>query len=237
MHHGHQRAVHVEDVLATEVVLELPDRLEEGKALDVAYRPAHLDDHSIGLRVARSPEDLLLDHVRDVRDHLHGRSEVVAAPLARDDLLVDLPGRYVGRDRQVLVDKPLVVPEVQVGLGAVIRDEHLAVLVGAHRAGVDVEIWVELLEGVGGWAGSQEVPDRGRCDALSQRGDDPPGHENVLRHSDLQGGFQDVTGLRRSVKPWARFWAPERRPYGRSHPKTPAPRAWAEALRLPPPSL
>src|SRR3979490_1373112 len=53
-------------------------------------------------------------------------------------------------------------------------------------------------------AGLQDVPDRRRSDALSQRGDDTPGHENVLRHSDLQGGFKDVTGLGPPVKPLAR---------------------------------
>ncbi len=100
-------------------------------------------------------------------DDLHGRAEVVTAPLARDDLLVDLPCRHVGRDGQVLVDEALVVPKVEVGLGAVVRDEDLTVLVGAHRAGVDVEVGVELLEGDTQAPGLQDVPDRGRGDAFA----------------------------------------------------------------------
>ncbi len=40
----------------------------------------------------------------------------------------------------------LVVAEVEVGLGAVVGDEHLAVLIRAHGAGIDVEIGVELSE-------------------------------------------------------------------------------------------
>ena len=47
--------------------------------------------------------------------------------------------------REVLVDEPLVVPEVEVGLGAVLGDEHLAVLERAHRARVDVQVGIELL--------------------------------------------------------------------------------------------
>ncbi len=195
MHDRNQRDVHVEDVLATEVVLELADRLEERKALDVADRAPHLDHHGIGLRVARSAEDLLLDHVRHVRDHLHSGSEVVASPLAGDDFLVDLPGGHVRGDSQVLVNEALVVAKVKVRLSPVVGDEHLAVLVRAHRAGVDVEVWVELLKGDGQVAGLQDVPDGRRSDALSQRGDDTPGHENVLGHRDLQGGFRNVTGL------------------------------------------
>ena len=38
----------------------------------------------------------------------------------------------------------LVVAEVQVGFGAVVRDEHLAVLERAHRARIHVDVRVEL---------------------------------------------------------------------------------------------
>ena len=37
-------------------------------------------------------DDELLDGVGDVRDHLHGAAEVVAAPLLGEDLLVDAAG-------------------------------------------------------------------------------------------------------------------------------------------------
>ncbi len=36
--------------------------------------------------------------------------------------------------------------QVEVGLGAVIQDEDFAVLVGAHRAGVNVDVGVEFLD-------------------------------------------------------------------------------------------
>src|SRR6185295_17681614 len=42
--------------------------------------------------------------------------------------------------------EPLVMPQVQVGLGAVVGDEHLAVLGRAHRPRIDVDIGVELAE-------------------------------------------------------------------------------------------
>ena len=40
----------------------------------------------------------------------------------------------------------LVMAEVEVGLGAVVGDVDLAVLVGRHRARIDVEIGVELAD-------------------------------------------------------------------------------------------
>ena len=51
--------------------------------------------------------------------------------------------------RQVLVDEALVVAQVEVGLRAVVGDEDLAVLVGRHRAGIDVEVGVQLQDGDG----------------------------------------------------------------------------------------
>ena len=48
--------------------------------------------------------------------------------------------------RERLVDEALVVAEVEIGLGAVVGDEDLAVLVRVHRPGVDVDVRVELLD-------------------------------------------------------------------------------------------
>ncbi len=45
---------------------------------------------------------------------------------------------------QVLVDEALVVAEVEVGLAPVLGDEDLAMLERVHRAGVDVDVGVEL---------------------------------------------------------------------------------------------
>jgi hypothetical protein len=58
---------------------------------------------------------------------------------------------------QVLVDEPLVVAEVEVGLAPVVGDEHLAVLERVHGAGVDVDVGVELLQGDAQSAGLEET--------------------------------------------------------------------------------
>jgi hypothetical protein len=39
------------------------------------------------------------------------------------------------------------VAQIQVGFGAIIQNKHLAVLVGAHGAGIYVNIRVEFLHG------------------------------------------------------------------------------------------
>ena len=137
-----QRQVDVDRLPARKIVAELADGLEEGQPLDVADRAADLDQHEVEALVAGEHE--ILDGVGDVRDHLDGGAEIVAAPLLGDDVEIDaaggdvvgLGGRHAG--------EALVMAEIEIGLGAVVGDEDLAVLIGAHRPRIDVEIGVEL---------------------------------------------------------------------------------------------
>ena len=93
---------------------------------------------------------------------------------------VDLAGGDVRLAGQVPVEEPLVVPDVEVGLGAVLGDEDLAVLERVHRARVDVEVGVELLHHHPQPAGGEQVAEAGGGQALAERGGDAPGDEDVL---------------------------------------------------------
>jgi hypothetical protein len=119
---------------ARALVPELANRLDEGQRFDVADGAADLaqDEVEVGVEVGG---DELLDRIGDVRDDLDGGAEIVAAPLALDDALVDPARGHVvalaGRD----AGEALVMAEVEIGLGAVVRHIDFAVLVGRHRAG------------------------------------------------------------------------------------------------------
>ena len=176
---GDEGQVDVDRVAAPDVLPELPDRLEERERLDVAHRAADLDEDDVV--VAGHAADAVLDLVRDVRDDLHGLPEVVAAPLLLDDGLVDLPGRDAVRLSRDGGGEALVVPEVEVGLGAVVGHVDLAVLERGHRAGIDVDVRVELLEGDLEAPGLEERAHRGRRDPLAEARDHAAGDEDVLR--------------------------------------------------------
>ena len=123
---------------------ELADGLQERKALDVTDGPPHLGDHDIDVLLAH-PTYSILDLIRDVWDHLDRVPQVVPPALLLDHGQIDRPGGDVRSPLQVFTGEPLVVSEVEVGLTPVVGDEHLAVLEGVHRAGVDVDVGVELL--------------------------------------------------------------------------------------------
>ena len=170
-------------VPAPDVVAELADGLEEGKALDVADGPADLGYDHVDLGIARHPGDALFDLVGDVRDDLYGPAQIVALALLADDVVVDGAGGDVGVAGEALVDEALVVPQVEVGLGAVVGDKHLAVLERAHGAWVHVQIGIELLDRHPEPPALEEATQGGGSDALPERGHNSTGDENVLSHA------------------------------------------------------
>ena len=141
---GQQGQVDEHAALAAELVAELADRLEEGQAFDVADRAADLADHEVFVGQPRPDE--VLDRVGDVGDHLDRRAQVLAAPLLGQDLRVDLPGGDVVAAPRRDPGEALVVPEVEIGLGPVVGDVDLAVLIGAHGPRIDVQIGIELTQ-------------------------------------------------------------------------------------------
>ena len=134
--------MHIDGVAARQIVLDLADRLEERQALDVADGAADFAQHEVISVVA--VEDEILDGIGDVRDHLDGGAEIVAAPFLGENVLIDAPGGDVVGLGGRTSGETLVVAEVEIGLGAVVGHEHFAVLVRRHRSGVEIEIGIEL---------------------------------------------------------------------------------------------
>ena len=132
-------------VLLALLEAHLTDGLEEGLALDVAGGAADLGNDHIGLGGRGQIVDIALDLVGDVGDDLNGLAEVSALTLLIQHVPVDLAGGEVRILVQVLVDEALVMAQVQVGLGAVVGDEDLTVLQGAHGTRVHVHVGVQLL--------------------------------------------------------------------------------------------
>jgi hypothetical protein len=145
---------------------ELADRLEERQRFDVAHRAADLHHADIGALGAEL--DAALDLIGDVRDHLHGGAQVVAAALLGDHPLIDAAGGEIAVAAGGRAHEALVVAEVEIGLRAVVGDEHFPMLERAHRPRVDVDVGIELDHGDLEAAGLEDRPKGGGGDALAQ---------------------------------------------------------------------
>ena len=173
--------VDVQAVLLADVQRELSNGLQKRLALDIADGPADLGDHDIRV-VASHLVDHMLDFIGDVRNDLHGLAQELAAAFLFDDRQVDLPRRVVRVAGERTVRESLVVPQVQIGLAAVIQHIDFAVLVRTHGPRVDVDVRIELLHPHPQAALLQQHANRGAREALAQRTDHAAGHKNMLGH-------------------------------------------------------
>ena len=87
------------------------------------------------------------------------------------------------RLRHARVDEALVVAQVEIGLGAVVGDEHLAVLERAHGARIDVDVGVELEQRDLEAAGFEDGAQRGGGDAFAEGGNHPAGDKDEFGHA------------------------------------------------------
>ena len=165
-HDRHEGRVDEQDVLLPFLERELPEGLDERHPFDVADGSADLDQDDIGPLLLANRADHPFDLVRDMGDDLDRLPEVVPAPLFLDHGAVHLPRRDVVVSREVHVEEPLVVPEIEVRLRSVVEDEDLPVLVGVHRARVHVQVRIDLHGADPQAAGFQKDTDRTRGDAL-----------------------------------------------------------------------
>ncbi len=168
-------------LLAPDVLTELADGFEKRQAFDVADGAADFDQDDVDVR--RDRADAVLDLVGDVRNDLHGAAEVVAPALLLDDRLIDLARRPVVVSRGLRVGESLVVAQIEVGFGAVVGDVDLAVLVRAHRAGIDVDIWIELLQRDFVAVALEQGADRRGGQALAERRHHAACHEDVFHRT------------------------------------------------------
>ena len=95
---GHQRQMHIQHIVAPDVVRHLSDGFKKREAFNVSDRPADFDNgdvHSLG-----DPRDRLFDLIRHMRHDLHRPSKIVSPPLLRNDRMIDPACRVITFLRQ-----------------------------------------------------------------------------------------------------------------------------------------
>src|SRR5262249_4354980 len=154
--------------------------LEERQALNVTDGAADFtEDKVFAVEIGLNE---LLDGVGDMRDDLYGRPEIFAAPFAADHRRIDPPGSDRITASRADADITPVMAEIEIGLGAVVGDDRLPMLIGAHRAGIDIEVGVKLAQPDPEPARLQQRPERCCRQTLSERGDHAAGNEDEPRH-------------------------------------------------------
>ena len=141
-----QRTVDVHDFFAAQVGFHLANRFQEWQGLDIPYCSADFSDDNIRFRRFRCPQKAIFDFIGDVWDDLDRSAKIIAAALFLNNRRIDFPRCHIRIFVQVDVDETLVMAQVQIRFRAVIGYENFSVLVRAHRARVNVDVWIEFLD-------------------------------------------------------------------------------------------
>ena len=106
--------------------------------------------------------------------------EVLATTLLGDHRRIDLTSGDIGRARQIAVQEALIVTDVEIGLGAILGDEHLAVLERVHGARIHIEVRVELLHRYLQAPRGEELAEAGSRQTFTERRHHTTGDEKVF---------------------------------------------------------
>src|SRR5687768_4503567 len=120
-----------------------------------------------------------------MRNNLYRATQVVPAPLLLDYALVDLASREIITPAHPGADETLVVPEVEVGFRSVLGHEYFTVLKWAHRAGIHVDIGIQLEHGNLYATSFEDSCERSRGDAFSEGRYNATCHKYILCHGCL----------------------------------------------------
>src|SRR4026208_706210 len=96
--------------------------------------------------------------------------------------MVDSAGRVIVFFGEGQGRVSFIVAEIQICLRAVVRHIDFPMLIGIHRAGIDVDVGIELEERVLHPSAFEQVADRSRGEPFSQRRDDTACDKNELAH-------------------------------------------------------
>ena len=107
--------------------------------------------------------------IRNVRNHLHGATQIITTTLFIDHALVNLARREIIRFLHLHGDKALVMAEVKVGFCTVFGDKNLAMLKRRHGARIHVDIRVQLDHRDFNTASFENGGKGGCCDPLAKR--------------------------------------------------------------------
>ncbi|CAB4622013.1 unannotated protein [freshwater metagenome] len=141
---GHQSDMEITHIVASGFIAKLANRLEERQNLNVAYRATHFGNHDVCIFSSYTTNPPF-DFVGDVRNNLHSLSEIVATALCGQHSLINRTSCRIGTARQVLVDKSLVVTQVEVSFSAIIGHKYFSVFKRIHGAGVNIDVGIKLL--------------------------------------------------------------------------------------------
>ena len=187
---GQKCQMNIDRMAARQIIAELADRLKKRQALNVAYRAANFDQHKIDPVIAFQHK--FFDVICNVRNDLHGRAQIIAAPLSGYNILIDTSRGNIILPVGGAPCKALVMAKIKISLRPVISNENFAMLRRAHRARIYIEVGIKFTQAYCITASLKQGAKSCRRKPLAQRGHHAAGDENIASH-----GIWELSGFNR----------------------------------------
>src|SRR5260221_13066006 len=107
-------------VFLRQLPLQLANRLDKGKTLDITHCSSDLRNHDIVLATLTEFEHPSFYFIRNMRNYLHGLTQVSTFPFFIDHCLVDPPCRYIISLRSIYIKESFVVSQIEISLGTIL---------------------------------------------------------------------------------------------------------------------
>ena len=178
----HKGAVDIKHVLGADFPFHLTDGFQKRLGFDITDGTADFGNDHIGVSFFSRTQDAFFDFIGHMRNHLNGAAEIIAAAFFFQHGVINFAAGGITVFGKIDINKTFIVADIQVSFGAVIGNEHFAMLIRAHSAGVDIDIRVKFLADNFQSAVFQNAA-KGRCgDSFSQGRHNAAGHKNKLGH-------------------------------------------------------
>ncbi|MNI15642.1 hypothetical protein D3C73_689420 [compost metagenome] len=117
-----------------------------------------------------------------MRNDLNRAAQVFPAALFADDRGIDFAGCHVAVLREIDVNKPFIVPQVQVGFRPIVGYKHFAMLIRTHGSRVYINIRIEFLNRHLQTSVLEQPAQRSGGNPFAQGRHDTTRYKNILCH-------------------------------------------------------
>ena len=172
--------MHIADIIASHILSHLPNRFQKRQPLNIPHRAAHLHHDNLHPRIRRQRRQMPLYLIGQMRHRLNRPPQKIPPPLLVNQRPIHLPRRNIRRPRQLHINKPFVMPQIQVRLPPVPGYEHLPMLIRRHRTRIHIQIRIQLHHRNRQPPAFENAPNRSNANPLADGTDHPPGNEYIL---------------------------------------------------------
>src|SRR5215813_12095945 len=113
--------------------------------------------------------DAILDLISNMGNDLNSATQIFSPAFFSNYRSIDLTSCHIISLMSRLIGKALIMSQIEIGLGTIISDKDLAMLIGGHCTRININVGIELHERDGNPTVFEETSQRGNANTFAYR--------------------------------------------------------------------